>query len=110
MAIPGISDLLLKHAFSASIEGNTRVSPLHSKHDLYVAAMALYISTLHKLVMDSWHKFSEAQKDIAQDNKEHHQVRQKRLREREGQRKISEARHHETKLESHEHRHLKIPV
>lgn len=91
MAIPGISDILLKTAFASSIEPKkAHPSAIYSKDDLFIAAMALYLADFHLLVLKSWQRFSENLQDTAQENNIAHQRHENRKDELKGQRRQAE--------------------
>lgn len=95
MAIPGISDVLLQTAFvSSPAEGQSvgTSSKKRSKTDaFYIASMTLYLTILHELIMNSWQKFAETQKENAEENDANYRIHEQLQAQLEGQRKRAEA-------------------
>lgn len=88
MAVPGISHQLFASVFissAAQAPGSSSI-PQVTADDLFVAAMSMYLNTLHNVVMQSWRQFSEATQATAENNAQEHRSREVRRTQEEASR------------------------
>lgn len=107
MDISGIPDNTIFNAFVAQTAETQVGAPALGgegkghQHDLFIAAMHLYMSHLHQLVMDSWDRFSDSQKAISRKRDSDAKVRDKHHSEDEARRLEGQKRHIEAQLDAY---------